>query len=371
MTKQLFGQHHLLDDNKPLNLIMKNKQQTSMLLYGPPGTGKTTFAELYAKECGMYIEKLNGTSTNKKELTDLLNKSVSRFSDSNNTLLTLLLIDEIHVLTKPYQNLLLPYLDMGIIKIIGTSTENPYFSILPALQSRISLLFEFKYLENDDMINYLNSLSNNIPMTIIESISLKSNGDVRKAENLFQICQNMISSGSDKKDVSVFLNGNLNENRSSSLVETHYLLMSALQKSVRGSDPNASIYYLACLINIGDIQSIIRRLKVCAYEDVGLGDFDSVNKAIIALNVAESIGLPEARIPLSNATLLLAKAKKNNKAYLAINQALDYVEANGIDVNPILDNNNKDYEYKYPFNYDGNVVEQRYLPDGVEERFIY
>lgn len=362
----MVGQHNLLDENKPISILLQSDEPSSMILYGPPGTGKTTLAEIIASIYNLQLIKLNAVSAKKKDFTDAISSAEKTYIESSKEgkpKRTLLLIDEIHSMTKPNQNLLLPYLEIGMIILIGTSTENPYFNLQPALRSRVSNLFEFTQISDEDVLGRLKEVSTKeFDNNVYELIAIRSHGDMRKALNDLEIVQQM-----SEEDAIQFLSNHSSLN-GDSIISMKEDFKSGMQKSIRNSDEKAAIYYASCLIAMGDLDDLIRRCSICAYEDVGLADPEKVSLAIQALDVAERVQLPEAKIPIANAIILLANAKKSNRAYSEINKALSYIEENGFEVNELVQNHKNKEMYHYPFDEEGNwsKTHSSLLPKGVE-----
>ncbi|MGC8706054.1 MAG: replication-associated recombination protein A [Desulfurella sp.] len=342
---QLVGQDHLFSKGKPLyNFYHNNTYFPSLILFGPPGSGKTTYAKLIAK---------------KKNLDYIyLNASISTLKDIKSSLTdkpTLLLIDEIHRLDQKQQDYLLSFLENNVI-LIGTSFHNPYFRLNKALRSRL-FVYEFKGLSEKDLSILLDrvclhgiKIDNDARFIIIK----QSNHDARKLMNIL-LALNL--KHITKKDVENLFNIDLSYDN----LQDHYDFISAFIKSIRGSDPDAAIYYLARMLESGeDPEFIARRLCILSSEDIGLADKDAVNIAASTLFIVQNIGMPEARINLAFCTIYLALAKKSNSAYIAINKAQADVK-NGLLLNvpKHLKTNSKDY--LYPHNFKGGFVTQEYL----------
>lgn len=321
MFKDFIGQSFLVDKNTGiLTKMITTKKYYSFILYAPVGWGKTTLAHLFLDEIGAKYLSVNACNTSLKELKDILN-NVRQYPDY------WLIIDEIHRLDKQQQNLLLPYLDMNL-KIIGTTSENPNRTLNQALRSRI-VTFKFKQLTNEE---YLAGIKHYFTTTsyqawddqLIKMLGKITNHDIRSSYNMI----NMICDNYSHDEINIELLNNLfdqqfNINYSDSY---HYDLISCLQKSIRASDVNASIFYLGCLIKADDLDAIIRRLGIIAYEDVGLANSNLCAKTINALDYAQSIGLPEARIILANIVIELAISPKSRSAYSAINNFLSTID---------------------------------------------
>lgn len=360
------GQQHLIGENKVIRNLVNNKHIFSMILYGPPGTGKTSLAFAIVNELNIKFKLLNAVINNKNDFDIAINEAKMYGS-------LVLIIDEIHRMNKDKQDLLLPYLENGIITLIGLTTANPYFKINPAIRSRVQI-FELKLVSKDDIKLCLKRASKKLKDIKIDDnalnrIALISNGDVRAALSLLEVAyysskdktidEELINSINPK----VILDGDANE-------DGHYDLISALQKSIRGSDVNASLYYLGKLIVIGDIDIICRRLRVIAYEDIGLANPGIGPKVMAAIDAALELGLPEARIPLGTITTEMALSPKSNSAHIALDRAINDIE-NGKNgkVPDWLKTNSKDY--KYPHDYKNSWVKQQYLPNEIKNAVYY
>lgn len=346
MFKDFIGQSFLVDKNTGiLTKMITTKKYYSFILYAPVGWGKTTLAHLFLDEIGAKYLSVNACNTSLKELKDILN-NVRQYPDY------WLIIDEIHRLDKQQQNLLLPYLDMNL-KIIGTTSENPNRTLNQALRSRI-VTFKFKPLTNDEYIagikHYFTTTAFQVwDDQLIKMLGKITNHDIRSSYNII----NMICDNYSHDEINIELLNNLfdqqfNINYSDSY---HYDLISCLQKSIRASDVNASIFYLGCLIKADDLDTIIRRLGIIAYEDVGLANSNLCAKTINALDYAQSIGLPEARIILANIVIELAISPKSRSAYSAINNVLSTIDDKDFSLPEQLTNQFKyDMEASYTHN---------------------
>lgn len=364
----IIGQSHLVGKDKVLYNLVKNKKLFSMILYGKPGIGKTSIAYSIANEIGGNIRYLNATVNNKKDF-DIVVEEAKMYKG------IILIMDEIHRLNKDKQDLLLPYLENGIITIIGMTTSNPYHSINPAIRSRCQI-FELKPLSNDDIKLGINRAINS---EYLEGISIDddtinyivniSNGDLRYAYNLLEISYYITSDKVVNIDVVKEIN-NKPAYVDDKDGDSHYDLLSAFQKSIRGSDVDASIYYLARLIHAGDFDSIYRRMSVIVYEDIGLANPSMGPKVMAAISACERLGMPELIIPLSEVVIELALSPKSNSAYLAINKALKDIE-NGHSYPVPKHINSTAFGYKYPHDYKDSFVVQQYLPDELINRKYY
>ena len=360
------GQKHLIGKGKVLRNIVNNKKLFSMILYGPCGTGKTTLAYSIINELELKYEFLNAVINSKKDLDLVINKAMENDG-------IVLIMDEIHRLNKDKQDLLLPYLENGVITLIGLTTANPYHSINPAIRSRCQL-FEVKLLSKDDIKECLNKavlkLDNiKIDDESIDYIASLAGGDMRYAYNLLEVAYY----ASDNFEIDLDLLKTIN-NKPSLYIDKnddgYYDVISALQKSIRGSDVNAALHYLARLIASEDLDIIFRRLSVIAYEDIGLANPAIGPRLDAAIRAAERVGLPEARIPLGEIVVDMALSPKSNSAYSALNKAIGDVQMGNVGKVPDhLKTNSKDY--KYPHNYKGSYVKQQYLPDNLVGRCYY
>ncbi|MBR3230207.1 MAG: replication-associated recombination protein A [Bacilli bacterium] len=360
------GQKHLIGKGKVIRNLVNNKRLFSMILYGPCGTGKTTLAYSIINELELKYEFLNAVINSKKDLDLVISKA-----KENDGLV--LIMDEIHRLNKDKQDLLLPYLENGIITLIGLTTANPYHSINPAIRSRCQL-FEVKLLSKDDINECLKKaikkLDNiKIDDESIDYIASLSGGDMRYAYNLLEVAYY----AADDFNVNLDLLKTIN-NKPSLYIDKnddgYYDVISALQKSIRGSDVNAALHYLARLLASEDLDIIFRRLSVIAYEDIGLANPAIGPRLDAAIRAAERVGLPEARIPLGEIVVDMALSPKSNSAYSALNMALNDVQMGNVGKVPDhLKTNSKDY--KYPHNFKGSFVKQQYLPDNLVGKKYY
>lgn len=379
--EEVVGQQHLVGPNKIISRMVKARMLSSMILYGPPGTGKTSIASAIAGSTKYAFRKLNAATDSKKDL-----QIVAEEAKMSGTVI--LLLDEIHRLDKSKQDFLLPHLESGRIILIGATTENPYISINPAIRSRTQI-FPVHPLSIDDMkIAVDRALTDTerglgkMPIKLDddaeEQLLLATNGDLRSALNGLELAAKSTDPGEDgiihltlpvieesvqKKAITGDKDG-----------DAHYDVISAFQKSIRGSDTDAALYYLARLIEAGDLISICRRLMVTAYEDIGLANMPAVQRAVTAVQAAQQVGLPEARIPLADVVIELCLSPKSNSGISAVDSALEQVRAGGTgDVPDHL----KDAHYKgasklghgndylYPHDYSQDWVAQQYLPDRI------
>lgn len=366
--KDIVGQTHLIGENKILTNMVKNKKLFSMILYGNPGTGKTSIATALVKDLNCNYRFLNATLNNKKDLEIVIEEA--KMLDG-----MVLIMDEIHRMNKDKQDLLLPCLESGLLTLIGMTTSNPYHKINPAIRSRCQI-FKLEPLTNKDILEGLkkgiksNELKDiDINQNTLEYIASISGGDLRFAINLLEVSYYF----NDKHKVTTDIIKNIcnkpnffhDKNESG-----HYDVLSGLQKSIRGSDVDAALHYLARLLIAEDLDSIYRRLSVICYEDIGLANPSLGPKLDSAINASERVGLPEAKIILSNIVIEMALSPKSNTAYLAIAKAVQDIDTKNIgDIPKYL--KSPYIGYKYPHDYKGSVVKQQYLPDGIKDAKYY
>ena len=376
---EMVGQSHLLKVGSVFRTSLDSGKVNNMIFYGPPGVGKTTVANIIAKNSHLSLYKLNGTSCSTDDI-----KSVIKEVDSLlNTKGILLYLDEIQYLNKKQQQSLLEFVESGDITLIASTTENPYFYIYPALLSRCTV-FEFKALKIDDikegLLKAAKYLGIEIKEDALEQLAMSSNGDMRKALNNLDFLNNSLKDNKviDNDLVAAFIDkAHIAYDRSE---DKHFDTLSAFMKSLRGSDPDAAIFYLAKLLEGGDIIAASRRLLCSASEDVGLAYPQIIPIVKACVDSALQLGLPEARLPLANATILIATAPKSNAAYLAINEAMKDVEmGKGLNTPRQLQNTHfdgadakvKGQHYLYPHDFPNHYVKQQYLPDDVKKRKYY
>lgn len=381
---EVAGQKHLLGKDKILRKIIESGNIPNLIFYGPSGVGKTTVANIIAQTAGKKLCYLNATTASTSDIKDII-KEIGTINAQNGILLYL---DEIQYFNKKQQQILLSYIENGDITLIASTTENPYFYVYNAILSR-STVFEFKTLSNEDISVVLdravkilseeNGKAVKLNDTENRKIALAAAGDVRRALNMLELCF-MLTKGDEVSPDTVeqILAGN--SVRYDREGDEHYDIVSAYQKSMRGSDPDAAIYYLARLLAAGDLPSACRRLLVCANEDVGLANPQIIPIVKAAVDTALYVGLPEARIPLANAVVLVATSPKSNSVYCAINSAMADVE-NGVtgDVPRALqnkhcdgaDNDNPGQNYLYPHDFKNHYVKQQYLPERIKDRKYY
>ncbi|MCJ1996027.1 replication-associated recombination protein A [Lactococcus piscium] len=373
----IIGQRHLVGDGMIIRRMVETKLLSSMILYGPPGIGKTSIASAIAGTADMAFRTFNATSDKKTKLQEIA--AEAQFSGQ-----LVLLLDEIHRLDKPKQDFLLPLLENGEIILIGATTENPYFSVVPAIRSRVQI-FELNSLTPEDISLAIDRAITDhergfdFDVTLDDDakqfLAQATNGDVRAALNSLELA--VLSS----QEHHVTLDDMANSLQKSAATfdkdgDAHYDLLSALQKSIRGSDVNASLHYAARLIEGGDLQSLSRRLMVIAYEDIGLANPDAAMHTVTAVTAAERLGFPEARIPLANVIVDLALSPKSNAAYTALDTAIGDLHKHGVlQIPPHLQDGHytgakalgRAVNYQYPHAFPGHWVDQQYLPDPLKK----
>lgn len=361
------GQKHLIGNNKILTNMVKNKKLFSMILYGNPGTGKTSIANAIVNDIDCNYRFLNATLNNKKDFDVVVEEA--KMLDG-----LVLIMDEIHRLNKDKQDLLLPCLESGLITLIGLTTSNPYHKINPAIRSRCQI-FKLEPLTKDDILAGLKKalLNDEIKNIKIDEATLKyiadiSGGDLRFALNLLEV--SYYTHKNHKVDIKDIQSINNKPNFFHDKNEDgHYDVLSGLQKSIRGSDVDAALHYLARLLKAEDLDSIYRRLSVICYEDIGLANPSLGPKLNAAVNLSELVGLPEARIILSNIVIEMSLSPKSNSAILAIDKALNDLNQDIGDMPSYLKSPYKDY--KYPHNYKNSYVKQQYLPNNIKNNKYY
>lgn len=385
---EVCGQKGLIGEGKPLRRIIESGEIPNLIFYGPSGVGKTTVANIIAARCGKKLYRLNATTASVSDIKDIIS-SLGTFEAANGVLLYL---DEIQYFNKKQQQILLEYIENGDITLIASTTENPYFYVYNAILSRSSV-FEFKSLSAADTepavkrafekLSDERGIRTNVSDKVIKLISSRAGGDVRRALNAVELCvlSAEVNDGVaeiDEETAKELTSGSgLRYDREG---DDHYDILSAFQKSLRGSDADAALHYLARLITAGDLPSACRRLMVCACEDVGLAYPQIIPIVKAAVDAALMVGLPEARIPLADAVILVAQSPKSNSGVVAVDSALSDIEK-GItgDIPRNLQNKHFDGDeaetrgqhYLYPHSFPDHYVKQQYLPDELAGKKYY
>ena len=380
---EVIGQKHLIGEGRILRKIIESGNLPNLIFYGPSGVGKTTVARIIAENCNKKLCYLNATTASTSDIKDIIN-SIGTLEAAGGILLYL---DEIQYFNKKQQQILLSYIENGDITLIASTTENPYFYVYNAILSRSTVL-EFKAVKEEDIkeavIRALKFCEGNIEISEknAKKIACAAAGDVRRALNMLELCV-MLDSADKKSEISdetveqILAGNSVRYDRDS---DEHYDLLSAYQKSMRGSDPDAPVYYLARILAAGDLPSACRRLMVCASEDVGLAYPQIIPIVKAAVDIALAVGLPEAQIPLADAVILVALSPKSNSGCMAIEQAFSDIESGR--VYPIPRNlQNKHFDgadaevkgqhYIYPHNYPDHYTYQQYLPDEIKNKVYY
>ncbi len=357
------GQSHLIGDDGAIKLLLDNNKMCSAIFFGPSGSGKTTLANIICKSLKINFGLFNAAINNKKDLLDLIEQA--KFYEN-----FLIIVDEIHRLNKDKQDILLPYLETANIIVIGLTTANPLHSINPAIRSRMHI-FEFYQLSSEEINEHLQKVCKThypdyeFDNEIFDMIVSSSNGDLRYALNQIEV----LTIISENNRVDLELLKKLNPKKSLLIDKNsdyYYDLLSAFQKSIRGSDVDASLHYLAQLINLGDIDIICRRMIITSYEDIGLANPSLHARILSAIEAAQMVGFPEAKIPLSHAIIELALSPKSNTAYTAVAHALEDTKKNfNLDVPDNIKHHKVNYLYPHEY---GGWVKQQYLPDVLEGR---
>ena len=390
---EIVGQRHILGEDKLLYRAIKADKLSSLIFYGPPGTGKTTIAKVIANTTSADFTQINATVAGKKDMEDVVAKAKDTMGMYQKK--TILFIDEIHRFNKGQQDYLLPFVEDGTIILIGATTENPYFEVNGALLSR-SIIFELKPLEQEDIKDLimraltdekkgLGSYGAEMDADALEFLADMAGGDARHALNAIEIGVLTTQRSEDGKiHITLPVASECIQKRVVKYDKTgdnHYDTISAFIKSMRGTDPDAAVYYLAKMLDAGeDIKFIARRIMICASEDVGNADPQAIQVAVSAALAVERIGLPEARIILSQAATYVASAPKSNAAYMAVDEAQEAVRLKGNFTVPshLRDCHYSGAEklghgdgYKYAHDYPNHYVKQQYLPDGLEGSTFY
>lgn len=384
---QIVGQTHLVGEGKIIRRMVESKMLSSMILYGPPGIGKTSIASAIAGSTKYAFRMLNAATDTKKDLQIVVEEA--KMSGT-----VILLLDEVHRLDKPKQDFLLPHLENGRVVMIGATTENPYITINPAIRSRTQI-FELKPLEISDievaieraLVDKVNGLGDSAVEVTEEALlhfARATNGDLRSSLNGLELA---VKSTHPNQDGLIIIDLAIAEEcvQRKALThdkngDAHYDVISALQKSIRGSDVNAALHYMGRLVEAGDLPIIARRLMVIAYEDIGLANPAAAARTVTAVQAAEKLGFPEARIPLANAVVDLCLSPKSNSTYVAIDAALSDIRAgkSGNVPDHLRDSHysgakdlGRGIDYKYPHAYPEAWVDQQYLPDKLKNATYY
>lgn len=385
---EIVGQKHLLALGEPLRGIIDSGEIPNLIFYGPPGVGKTTLASMIAKQTNKKLYKLNGTTASTADIREIYD-SLDTLEGINGVVLYL---DEIQYLNKKQQQTLLEFIEKGQITLIASTTENPYFYVYNAILSRCTV-FEFKEVPPEEIeravVRAFEVVGKERDMTlqledgVLEWIAASCGGDVRKAINTVELSALSLSGSKTDDKITLHAVQGITEKsamRYSRTGDEHYDIVSAYQKSMRGSDPDAALHYLARLLEAGDLPSACRRLLVCACEDVGLAWPQILPIVKSAVDIAMQVGLPEARIPLADAVVLVSTAPKSNSAYRAINEAVSDVQQGNIGPVPRqlqnmhydgADQKRKGQHYLYAHDFDHHWVQQQYLPDALKDRVYY
>lgn len=385
---EIVGQTHLIAEGKPLRKIIESGQIPNLIFYGPSGVGKTTLATYIANKTNKTLKKLNGTTASTADIKAIV-AQLDTFSGLNGILLYL---DEIQYFNKKQQQTLLEYIENGSITLIASTTENPYFYVYNAILSR-STVFEFKSVPPGEtakavrravaLLEEEQGITVEISGDCVKKIALGCGGDVRKAMNAVEL--SVLAADGDGKH-KVVTEEAVNQLVQKSAMrydkdgDEHYDIVSAYQKSMRGSDPNAALHYLGRLLEAGDLPGACRRLMVCACEDVGLAYPQIIPIVKSCVDIAQAVGLPEARIPLADAVIMVCNAPKSNTGCVAIDKALGDIRRGNVGPVPRQlqnmhydgeDNPDKGQHYLYPHSYPNHYIPQQYLPDAIVSHVYY
>lgn len=383
--EDVFGQEHITGKNMIIDRAISKNNIPNMIFYGVPGVGKTTVAKIISTNVNGDIYMFNATHTK----TDDVKKVISSYIGDIRGIRPIIYIDELQNFNKKQQQILLDYIETGTITFIGSTTENPYQYIYKALLSRLIVL-EFKQVSEDaiekNIFHVIKKLSETMKISItteaVKLISSYANGDVRRSINLLELIVDLYQDNDEVKiDEKILKSLNISKQLTYDLnSDSYYDLLSAFHKSIRGSDENAALHYLARAIKAGDIKPICRRLLCIASEDIGLAYPSAISIVKSCVDSALFLGLPEAKLPLAQAVILLATSPKSNSAILAIDSALSDIEDMSVGDIPIYLKDahysgakklGRGMDYKYPHNYENNYVEQQYLPNELKDRVYY
>ena len=386
--EDIVGQEHLLGEGKPLRRIIESGEVPNLIFYGPSGVGKTTLATYIANKTNKTLRKLNGTTASTADIKEIVSQ-INTFSGLNGILLYL---DEIQYFNKKQQQTLLEYIENGSITLIASTTENPYFYVYNAILSR-STVFEFKSVSQKDvkkavfraarLLEEEQGIEISLSDECADKIAFGCGGDVRKAMNALELSVIASEEVDGKRVVTPETVAQLVQRsamRYDKDGDEHYDIVSAYQKSMRGSDPNAALHYLGRLLEAGDLPSACRRLMVCACEDVGLAYPQIIPIVKACVDIAQAVGLPEARIPLADAVIMVCNAPKSNSGNVAIDKALADIRHGKTGPVPRQlqnkhydgeDNPNKGQFYLYPHDFPNHYTYQQYLPDPIRDRVYY
>lgn len=369
----IIGQDHLIGPNGPITRMIKNNKLSSLILYGDPGIGKTTLALVIANELDANYSVFSAATDNKALLKDMIENTTENKQN-------ILIIDEIHRMKKDIQDYLLPFIENGTVTIIGLTTINPYHSVNPAVRSR-TVVYKLNSLNKENMLIILNNslkkleIFEDVNQEVKEYLISISNGDVRNLLNSLELINNLLEKDNiiidEVKTIILKPSASLDKNG-----DNYYDTLSGLQKSIRGSDVDASLHYLARLLFTEDLKPLIRRLSAIVYEDIGLANPSLGPKLKAASDAAQELGMPEARIPLGAIVIEMALSPKSNSALLAIDKALKDIEEGKTGNLPLHLKNTYSFDpsqkkYLYPHDYPGNWVLQQYLPDILKNRKYY
>ncbi len=367
--EDIIGQDHLVGENGIIRKMIANERYFSLILYGPPGIGKTSIANVVADAYGLNTSTFNASTDTKAMLKEIISKA-TRYG-------VLLIVDEIHRMKKDIQDYLLPHVEKGDVTIIGLTTNNPYHSVNPAVRSRSHVL-KLKEISDTELLNFLKKVTNhqeynlsaNFKDDTLNYIIQASNREIRSAINMLEICDiaypDLEVTVERAKKVIFKPTMTLDKNE-----DNYYNILSALQKSIRGSDVDASLHYLARLVEMEDLDSILRRLSVIVYEDIGLANTSLYAKMDACANACERLGFPEARIPLANLVVEMALSPKSNTPYKALDLALADLKEGKMGKIPNHLINVANFEakeaYLYPHDYKNHIVKQTYLPQQLKD----